>query len=81
MTCFGRHLGSIGHYIYINMEVPPKLQEHLMATIIVEYFTLKYDRKQENLYYKEGSHNVAINVNPKTKQLYMPSDFWNIIFI
>ena len=41
----------------------------------VEYFTLKYDRDQEKLYYKEGGHNVTINVNPKTKQLYMPSDF------
>ena len=41
----------------------------------VEYFTLKYDRDQEKLYYKEGGYNITINVNPKTRQLYMPSDF------
>ena len=47
----------------------------------VEYFTLKYDRNQEKLYYEEGGYIVSIKVNPKTKQLYMPSSDFGTLYL
>ena len=46
----------------------------------IETFTLKYDRQEQHLYYKQGGLNVTFEVDSKSKQIYMPSDYGTLYF-
>lgn len=41
----------------------------------METYTLRYDRNNKQLYYRDGGGNVTIDVDTYSKKLYMPSEF------
>lgn len=65
---------------YWTLEISPygsttQIVETSIGNYDMETYTLRYDRNNKQLYYRDGGGNVTIDVDTYSKKLYMPSEF------